>query len=309
MAASTLLQESQLAADNGDVFRAAIIKIVAEASPLMARIPFQSIGGDTLKYSVEGTAPTVAYRDVNESYTPNSGVDNPEIETLKIVGGEIEIDTATVATRQGSVSRQIDKKTKAMSQKMGRDLMKGTLTADRKGIIGIESRLVIGTDRVIENGSTSGGDALKISKLDELCDSVEGVNALVMLKDQRRSITTYLQNSNSIKTSRDEFGRQVFSYNDLPILIADQFGDTPALTNDEAGAGGGTTSCSIYALNLNEGYLWGLQNAPMRVKNFGEVADKPAHRVRIEWLIGLCLGHPRAAGRLRGIKRATAAVA
>ena len=309
MTSSTLLQESAAAFANGDVVRAAIIKIFAEASPLLSAFPFMTIGGDTYKYTVEGALPTADFRDVNESYTPNNGVLNPEIETLKICGGEIRVDTAEVETRPGTLNRHTDMKVKAMSQKIGYQLIKGSLSTDRKGFVGLEDRLVIGDSQVVENGSTSGGDALSIAKLDQAIDLCEGPTHLLMLKQQRRSMTSFLQSSPSIQTGRDEFGRQLFKYNDLPILIADQFGDTPALTATEAGLGGGTTSCSIYVLHLEEGYLSGLQAAPMRVKDLGEMQERPAYGVRIEWIVGEMLAHPRAAVRLRGIKTNTAAVA
>ena len=62
----------------------------------------------------------------------------------------------------------------------------------------------------------------------------------------------------------------------------------------------------IYALSIGEGMLTGIQNNNMDVTDLGEQDAKPVFRTRVEWYNSLLLEHPRAAGRLHGIKSAAA---
>jgi hypothetical protein len=299
------------AINNGEFHRAGVIRIFAESSDLLAATPFVDIPGLSYSYELEGVLPATDFRVVNDTYTPSNGVLNPQSEPLKIGGGEIQVDTAIMKAGPGVRAKHEALKAKSMSQLVALKLIKGDAGTSPKEFDGLEKRLIIGGAQVIDNGTTDGGDSLKISKLDAAIDACEGATHLLMRKQTRRRITSFLQNSTSIRTDRNEFGQQVMSYDNLPILIADSFGQvTPCIDDLEVGVGGSTaTATSIYVLHLEEGYLHGLQNGVMRVADLGELQALPAFGTRIEWLVGMCLPHPRAAVRLRGILGSAAAAA
>jgi hypothetical protein len=108
-----------------------------------------------------------------------------------------------------------------------------------------------------------------------------------------------------IETYKDDFGYQVTAYNGLPILIAD-YNDVGQRIIDfnEAGPAGGTNCTSIYVVSIGDGYISGIQNGTMEVRDLGEIDSKPVYRTRIDWLVGLTVQHGRAIARIWGITNA-----
>ncbi len=113
-----------------------------------------------------------------------------------------------------------------------------------------------------------------------------------------------------INYTKDEFGRPVTTYADLPILIADPNSSAlPALAFDEANPGGGSNvGTSIYVVSFRDLMITGIDNGGIQARDLGEIDEKPVKRVRVEWYAGIALWHPRAAVRLYGIKDAAVVV-
>lgn len=310
MAAITLPEAAKLDRQRGNTVRAAVIEIFAQRSPLLRVMPFEDIPGDSLSYDVEGALPGVAFRNVNEAFTPTTAVINPAHEALKIMGGEIQVDTFIQATRPNAAARHQIMQIKAMADKAQYTMIKGDNSANPKEFDGLERRLVIGGAQVIDNSAVDGGGALSIDKLNEAIDATEMPTHLLMLKKTARRITGWTNAAASVSQTRDEYSRPMTSWRGLPILEADAFGSTAALTNTEVSSGGSTaTATSIYVLRLEPGYLAGIQNGAMRISEPGEMHSTPATLKRVQWFLSMYLPHPRADTRLRGILTSTAAVA
>ena len=99
-------------------------------------------------------------------------------------------------------------------------------------------------------------------------------------------------------------------YNGIPILVAreDNIGND-ILPFTEANPGGGAAaSTSIYAVQLGDGGLVGIQNQDISVRDLGELEAKPVFRTRVEWYASIALFHGRAVARLRGVKDAAIVV-
>jgi hypothetical protein len=164
-------------------------------------------------------------------------------------------------------------------------------------------------NQLIYAGTTDGGDALSLGKLDELIDIVENPTHLIMSKAMRRRLTAAARNTSVggfISWDKDSFGRKIAQYNDLPILIMDTDNDgNQILGFSEVGYTGSTaTATSIYCVSFGEDKLGGIQNGPIDVRDLGELQTKPAKRSRVEWYPGIAVWHGRAAGRLAGISNA-----
>lgn len=304
--AMTLLEASKI--NSGDVKKSGIIETFAENSDILRVMPFEDIPGGSLSYNVEDSLPGVAFRGINESYTGSEGVVNPETEVLKIAGGDLDVDMALMKTRgEGIRTTHELMKVKALSMNITKNFIKGDSSSDPREFDGLQVRLT--GSQLIAAGATSGGDALSLSKLDELVDAVDEPNALVMSKAMRRRLSQAARNTSvggDIRWELDAFGRQSAFYADLPILIAD-YDETGAriLPFTEANPGGGAAaSTSIYCLSFGEEKCTGLQNGVMDVRDLGEIDSSPVMRTRVEWLIGMAIMHPRAAARLNGIKDA-----
>lgn len=292
----TLFEASKL--NSGEVKRSAIIEMFAMASDVMGALPFDDIPGGSLAYNVEGSLPGVAFRGFNEAYTESVGVINPQVEVLKIAGGDLDVDKAIIKTRGPQIRAEHEAlKVKALSLYITGKLINGDSGTNVREFDGLRKRI---TGSQLFQATGSGIGALSLGVLDEAIDSVDGPTHLVMSKAHRRLLSRAAKStavSGELNWVKDDFGRQVAFYNDLPILIAD---------HDDVGAriidfNEASTSSSMYVLSLGEGKVMGLQNGVMDVTDLGEINEKPVLRTRVEWLTGMAIMHGRAAARVSGI--------
>ncbi len=302
----TLFEASKL--NPGEVVRNAVIEHFARSSDLMSALAFTNVQGGAYVYNLEGTLPGVAFRGIGESYTPSAGVVNPETERLRIGGGDLDVDLATLKMHGAEVRSTHElKKVKALSLTIGAKIINGDSTVDAREFDGLRKRLV--GDQLIPAGNTDGGNALSVSKLWDLIDQVEGANALVMSKKMRNRLSagaTDTDVSGYITHSVDDFGRRITLFNGIRILVTDyDAAGAQIIDFNEVGPGGTlATATSIYAVNFGDEGVMGLQNGIMEVRDLGELQEKPVMRTRVEWLVGMAVVHGRAAARLWGISDA-----
>ena len=293
--ALTLLEAAKL--NTGDVYKAGVLKKYAETSEILRLLPFESINGNSLRYNVEETLPGVGFRGVNGSYTESTGIINPKVESLTIAGGDLDVDKFIVDT-MGADQRSVHEamKIKALALAWTKTFIKGDSESDPTTFDGLQKR--INGDALILNHASGAG--LSLAKLDEAIDAVDGANAILMSKAMRRRLTVAARTTavgGNIGYTIDEFGRQVTTYNDLPIVIVDKDNEnTDILGFTETGS-----TTSIYVVAFGEGMVSGLQNGGMDVRDLGELEAKPALRTRIEWYSGFGVFAPRSASRLKNI--------
>jgi len=298
--ATTLLQAAALA--SGDVYKMGVLTKFAEISDILRVLPFESINGNSLKYSVEETLPGIGFRGVNESFDESTGIINPKVESLTIAGGDLDVDKFIVDT-MGADQRSVQEamKIKALALAWTRTFIKGDNESEPREFDGLQVRLT--GDALIANHATGAG--LSLAKLDEAIDAVDGATHIIMSKSVRRRLTVAARTAavgGNITYSVDEFGRQVTKYNDIPILIADKDNtNTEILGFTETGS-----TTSIYVVALGEGEVSGLENGGMDVRDIGELETKPAFRTRVEWYSGMGVFAPRTAARLKNITDAAA---
>lgn len=291
-----------------DPVQSAVIEMYAGASDVLANLGFDNIQGSAMKYNREETLPGIGFRGINESYTESTGVINPQIEPLVIVGGDLDVDKfilETMGMNQRSVQEEM--KVKSLALAWTKAFIKGDSDSDPREFDGLQVRLT--GNQLIDAGSTDGGDALSLAKLDELIDAVDDPTHLIMNKAMRRRLTTAARTytiGGFISYELDAFGKKIAYYNGLPILIMDKDNeDNDILPFTEVGSGGTTaTACSLYCVSLTPGKLQGIQNKVLEARDLGELQTKPAMRTRVEWYAGIAMYHGRAAARLRGVKNA-----
>ena len=305
----SLLEASKLMSNP---IQSAIVEMYARSSGTMNALEFDDIKGNALSYNREETLPGVGFRGVNESYTASTGIINPQVEPLSIAGGDLDVDMFILKTMgESQRSVQEEMKVKALALSWTKAFYKGDSASDPREIDGLQVRLT--GNQLIEAGSTDGGDALSLAKLDELIDAVDGATHLSMNKAMRRRLTTAARNytvGGFITYQLDAFGRQIAYYNDLPIIIVDKDNeDSDILPFTEVGSGGSTaTACSIYCVAMGSGKVTGIQSGAIDARDLGELEEKPAKRTRVEWYAGIAIMHGRAAARLRGVKNAAVVV-
>ena len=297
---------------SGDVYRQAVLETIGYEGTVLGMLPFINISGGAYTYLQEQSLGGIEYRGFNETYSESTGILSEDVEKLQPFGGNIDVDRAIVKTNGADIRNTYEQmKMKAMSLKFNRLFVKGDKDTDSKGINGLQKRIVGG--QVVPAGGTSGGDALSLSKLDELIDACQGCNALLMNKTMRRRLTAAARTTGVggfITYDQDEFGRKVTMYGDTPIMLIDE-DETGAqiLAFDEAASGGGAAaSTSIYAVAFGEDGVTGIQNGDPEVMDMGLLDSAGAYRTNIEWLNGIGVMRPKAAARLTGIKNAAVVV-
>jgi len=308
----TLIEYAKTAMNNGEVKRASVISQFARTSAWLAGIPFDSIPGAAYTYDREGALPGIAFRGINESFTPSTGIINPQAEALRVAGGELDVDTALV--KMYGPQRRAQEETmklKALAAEVTRVLIKGDSSAEPREFDGLQRRIT--GEQLIAAGTTDAGDPLSLFILDELIDQVAGPNRqLWMNKVMKRRLTQGARKDTvggHIDFEIDDFGRQVTMYNGVPIVTPYPENDgTEPLAFDEQGdvkgTPGGSSSTSIYCVALGDGYVKGIQNGGMEVRDLGEIDDESKFRTRVEWLVSLVVENPKAAARLGGISNA-----
>jgi len=306
MAALTLFEAAKL--HSGDVFRQGVIETIGTYGNVMSVIPFMGIPGAAYTYNQEEALAGVAFRGVNESFTPDTGIINPQTETLKIFGGSVDVDKFIVDTH-GEDQREMQErsKMKAMALNWSRTFIKGDSSSNPREFDGLQVRLT--GSQVIDAGATSGGDALSLLKLDELIDAVDSPTHLAMNRTMLRLLNAATRStgvSGFITHGVDDFGRRITMYNDLPIVIIDEDASRQQiLAFDEASPGGGAAvSTSIYCMSIGDNQLMGIQNGTMDARDLGLLDDGTKYRTVVEWYNGIVLLGDKSAARLRGIKNA-----
>jgi hypothetical protein len=300
--ALTLIEAAKL--ETGDVVRQAVIELYAGSSDILANLPFDNIDGNALKYNREGSLPGVGFRGVNEGYTASTGILNPMTEALVIAGGDLDVDKFIVDTQgQAQRSTQEAMKVRALSLAWTNRFIKGSTQDNPKEFDGLQVRIT--GNQLISAGTTAGGAALSLAKLDEAIDQTMNATHIIMNKAMRRRLTTAARTTDVggfITYEKDAFGRRVTQYNDLPILIIDLDNvEEEILGFNEASASGGATSTSIYIVSMGSGMLTGIQNGGIDVRDLGELEASPLFRTRVEWYNAISIMHGRAATRLHQI--------
>lgn len=302
----TLLEAAKLVTDP---LKRGVIEIFPRVSPVLERLPFFEVNGQAYKYNQEETLPGIAFRGINQSYTESTGVVNPQVEALYIMGGVSTVDRALVKT-QGNVNnlRAVydGMKAKAAALTFTSKFFNGDNSSDPNEFDGLKARLT--GDQVIAMGSTDGGDTLTLAKLDELLDAVQGgADCLFMNKTMRRKVSSLVRAAaQAQETVSDAFGRQLMAYAGVPIGVVEEDKDGNAIlpfTEPDLDNGDQSVCTSIYACRFGAAeYVSGLQAGSMDVLDLGLTLTN--YSTLIEWICGMGIFHPKAAARLNGIKNA-----
>jgi hypothetical protein len=302
----TLYEASKI--NSGDVVRAGIIEMFARESDVLRAMVWEDVPGGAYRYNQEGTLPGVGFRGINQAFSESVGIINPQVEALRIAGGDLDVDKALIEFHGDSVrTTQEMMKVKAMSLYVAAKVIKGNSLSDPLEFDGLQNR--IAGSQLIAAGSTNGGDPLSLAKLDEAIDAVDNPTHLIMSKALRRRLTQAARDTavgGFISYDVDEFGRKVTKYNDLPILIADYDNNGARILDfNEVGPGGATATCqSIYVVQMGSTGVLGLQNKVMDVRDLGEIDAAPVVRTRIDWNVSFACLHGRCAARVWGISDA-----
>jgi len=322
MTAMTWLEAVNAAQNSGNYMTAGVLQTFARSSPLLSAMTVENITGAAYVWRREASLGTTAHRALNGTFTPDTGVTEVRSLPLKIIGGEVDVDTFILDTMGADMLPQkVESKLADMAQRISYGFIKGCLdtlgggTADANGFDGLQNRYGGGfsTTAVSDTGENAGqillnvgaSDAMSMAYLDTAITMCENPTHLLMAKKQKVNITSYLRSSSSLTQSRDEWGRLVTSYCGLPILEADALGTVSGL--EQLGYNeNNESSTSVYVLSISDQGYHLVQNGGPRVSALGETDDAPAHRTRVQWYCTPVDPHPRSVVRLYGCANLTA---
>ena len=293
--ALTLAEAAKL---SNDILLQGVIETIIKDSPILQRMPFIEIAGNGLTYNREATAPSAAFFDVGDTWTESTPTFTQQTVTLKIMGGDADIDNFLIATRsnlQDLEAAVVELKAKAVRQLFEQTFVTGDATANPKSFDGLDK--VVDPTQSLSMGANGG--SLTLDKLDEIIDKVLGgkPDLLLMSRRSRRIVNKLARTSGSfLETDRDEFGQMLQFYDGIAIGVSDYISDAQTV--------GTSTDCStVYAFQAGEGGLVGL-TAPggLQIERVGSLETKDARRTRIKWYASLALFNAVKLARLTGVR-------
>lgn len=287
---------------------AAFIEVFADNTPLSNFIRFQNKPSGVLKYAKEETLPGVAFRGVNESYTPSTGIVNPQVEFTKAFGGIIEVDRK-IKNEDGdiAVQRQQTMALKNMAIQYSVAFMKGNSEASQNRQFDGLQRRITGR-QLVENGA----NPLSLANLDDAISLVSGPTVIFCSRAMKNRLTASMRDQSVAGNINMQpvgdlrgFGQEVVAYNGTPIVDygEDELGND-ILAFDETVAGGGSDNTSIYVVSFEMNQVEGFQSNPPEVVDDVETGKATTDGTLFEWFTGLAVLGPKAAARISGIKDA-----
>lgn len=282
----------------------AIVMIYANSSALMRVLPFENVLGGGLRYNVEEALPGIGFRGINENWTASVGLVNPEFEPLVIGGGELKFDSHLLRTQgRARQTSETERKVTALGLRFTSAFINGDSSTDPRVFDGLARRLR--GRQVISAGTTSGGAALSLKKLDALKRLVQRPTHYVMSGAMADLIAAAARDttvSGFVKWEPDAFGNKVMHWGGLPIIELDRDGANDYILDfDEASFTGAATSTSIYCVSFGSGMCHGIQSGTPEVDDLGKMESAPAELIRLEWDTGVATEHPHSAARLQHI--------
>ena len=286
--------------------RRGIVQEITNESVFLRRLKFVPVDGFAYTYNRQKTLGGIAFRGLNDSYANDTGVVNPQVETLSIFGGEVRTDRQLV-NKQGDAVRanQIAAKVKKAGLFFDRYVIKGDPGVDALQFYGLNARLTGG--QVLSAG-TNGG-ALTLDLLDQALDAVAGSHdrkVIVCNKVVRRKITSLVRAAAG-GAAMSEIGPQAREYDGAPIEVLDEDGDeSPILAFNESHGTSNATS-SLYVIrpgsDVDGEHVQGLIGARM-IEHVMVGLLGTYYSDIVEANMGLGMFHPRAACRVKGILNA-----
>jgi len=294
---------------SNDMLLQGVVETIVKDSPVLQQMPFIEIVGNVMTYNQEKTLPTIDFYDVGDSWSESTPTFEQKIATLKIMGGDADVDNFLKATRsniQDLEAAVVELKAKALRDKFEETFIYGDSSVNAKQFDGLRKLVDTGTagDQVIAMSDT--GATLTLAKLDELIDAVKGgkPDVLLMSRRSRRKINALVRAAGGmIETDRDRWGNFVQLWDGIPIGVNDWILDTHTLSGGVETATTGGTCSTVYAFQMGEGALCGLTGpGHLTVEPIGSLETKDASRTRIKWYCSLALFSSIKSAALIGVK-------
>lgn len=219
-------------------------------------------GGTTMTYSYTRleTQPTAQFREVNTEYTPHEVTKTRHSVDLKIFGGSYQIDRVIkdLGGIVNEVTLQSTQKVKAAVALFNDTVINGDAGVDAKAFDGLEVALAGSSTEWIPAAPIDLSSAAAIDsgwaafqdEFEEFLMTVDGgVSVIMANKTTIAKIQAVARRAGQYQVTKDNFGRQIGSYNGIPLvdLGAKSGSNDPVIPI----AADGTTSIYVARLALD----------------------------------------------------------
>ena len=276
-------------------------------------------GGSTLSYGYIQlkTPSTASVRTINSEYTPGEAKREEKTSKAIIMGGKFQIDRVLIGT-SGAVDElafQAEEKIKATSNEFHNLVINGNSASTGSGVVntfdGLD-KILTGTETEI----TSAVDVSTSAKMDTgynaLLDEVDAFltkladkpTMLLMNEDLLTKMRSAARRAGYHKSERDEFGRVVEYYNDIPMIDVGKYynGST---TQNVIPTNASTGKTDLYAVKIGLDAFHGISPTGSKViQSFMPDLNAPGavKDGEVELVAGVVLKNSTKAGVLRGIQ-------
>ena len=185
------LTKTEAAKLSNDLLLRGVVDTIVKESSVLTVLPFTSVVGNALTYNREATSPAAAFYDVGDTWTEATPTFTQVQATLKILGGDADIDNfleQTYADTNDLQAEVIAKRAKSIAYLFSDSFYNGDSAVNAKSFDGLK-KLLIGTSQEVTAGAN--GAALSLDTMDQLIDLVTPgkPDALFCSKRTRRKLS------------------------------------------------------------------------------------------------------------------------
>ena len=280
-------------------------------------------GGSTLTYGYIQlkTPSTAAVRQINSEYTAGEAKREEKTTKAVVMGGKFQIDRVLIGTA-GAVDElafQTEQKVKATANYFNNLVINGNKASSGTGVLntfdGLD-KLLTGTETEITSAVDVSTEALMNSNYNALLDEVDGFlsaldgkpSMLLMNNKMLSKMRSAARRAGYYSKTRDEFGRQVETYNDIPMYDMGKYyngTNTVDIIPETAATQSAEGKTDIYAITIGLDGFHGVSPTGSKVINsYMPDLSKPGavKDGEVELVAGVALKNTNKAGVLRGIK-------
>lgn len=308
MVAMTLPQMQDQFVENGEHLRAEVAGYMIE-SDLIRALPLLEIPGGAYTYLQEGQLPGMGFKNIPASQDGGTGVVNPQVERLRVIGGVIDTPRPLMTSHGANIARiGRARRTRAWAYRLTNQLINGDTDIDPRNLDGLRSRIA---GSMVQSAGHVG---LSRAMLDESIKSVDDASHLLMatkmltLLDEAGWIVWKDEDPSYVTADGDFMVDVLRAYEPSESVIDEArkvqyeednsgFGTDQPLGFNEAN---GTTS--IYALAISDQGVIGLTN-DFIVDDLGYALGH-SHRLYVQWMTALGMLSGRAGARVGEIAKA-----
>ena len=280
-------------------------------------------GGSTLTYGYIQlkTPSTAAVRQINSEYTAGEAKREEKTTKAVVMGGKFQIDRVLIGTA-GAVDElafQTEQKVKATANYFNNLVINGNKASSGTGVLntfdGLD-KLLTGTETEITSTVDVSTEALMNANYNALLDEVDGFlsaldgkpSMLLMNNKMLSKMRSAARRAGYYSKNRDEFGRTVETYNDIPMYDMGKYyngTNTVDIIPETAASTSAEGKTDIYAVTIGLDGFHGVSPTGSKVINsYMPDLSKPGavKDGEVELVAGVALKNTNKAGVLRGIK-------